>query len=185
MRITSGRLRGLRLKAPKGADIRPMMDRVRKALFDVLGEKVEGARVLDLFCGTGALGIEALSRGAGEVVFVDQSPQALALVRENLRRAKIEEGARIKRLTLPRDLSRLEKEGPFDLVFVTPPYGRGLAAKTLPQLPKLVAPGGLVVVEERAEEEVPCPEGLELLKEKTYGATRLFFFRRPELDQGA
>ncbi len=180
MRITSGRLRGLRLKTPKGADIRPMMDRVRKALFDVLGERVKGARVLDLFCGTGALGIEALSRGAQEVVFVDQSPKALALVKENLRRAKIEEGAQIKRLTLPRELSRLKEEGPFDLVFVTPPYGRGLAAKTLPFLLELITPRGVVVVEERAEEEVPYPQGLKPFKEKTYGATRLLFFFRED-----
>ncbi len=180
MRITSGRLRGLRLKTPKGADIRPMMDRVRKALFDVLGERVKGARVLDLFCGTGALGIEALSRGAQEVVFVDQSPKALALVKENLRRAKIEEGVQIKRLTLPRELSRLKEEGPFDLVFVTPPYGRGLAAKTLPFLSELISPGGVVVVEERAEEEVPYPQGLKPFKEKIYGATRLLFFFRED-----
>ncbi len=178
MRITSGRFRGLRLKTPKTPGIRPMMDRVRKALFDILGEEIEGSKVLDLFCGTGALGLEALSRGAREVVFVDQNPKALGLVKENLHRARVQGGIKLLRLSLPRDLARLHPEGPFDVIFVTPPYGQGLARRTLQGLGSLIRPGGWIIVEERVGEKILPPPELELHKEKTYGKTCLFFFRR-------
>ena len=177
MRITSGKLKGLPLKAPRGAEIRPMMDKVRKALFDSLGEKVLGAKVLDLFCGTGALGLEALSRGATSVVFVDKSPRALSLVRENLKRGGVEEAARLLKLNLPQGLEALE--GPFDLIFITPPYGLGLARRTLPVAEGLLSEEGVLVVEVGGGEELP-PETscLTRFKERRYGQTELHFYRR-------
>lgn len=178
MRITSGHFKGLKLKAPKDRDIRPMMDRVRKTLFDVLGSRVSGAKVLDLFCGTGALGLEALSRGAQEVVFVDQSPKALALVRENLKRAKVAEGYEIVRQTLPKGLRKLAGKGPFEIIFLTPPYGRGLAEKTFPLLYEFLAPQGILVVEERLGVALPQVSGLELVNRKEFGQTELLFWRR-------
>ena len=177
MRITSGKYRGLPLKVPKSSEIRPMMDKVRKALFDSLGPAVQDCRVLDLFCGTGALGLEALSRGAKEVVFIDHGREALSLIRENLKRTS-ETEARILKLELPRGLSRLE--GPFDLIFVTPPYGKGLAKRTLLALPEdLLSEEAIVVVEERTGEELP-PETslLTRFKQKRYGQTELHFYRR-------
>ncbi|OAG27953.1 16S rRNA (guanine(966)-N(2))-methyltransferase RsmD [Thermodesulfatator autotrophicus] len=177
MRITAGKHRGRILKAPKSRDIRPMMDKVRKALFDSLGPQVEGAKVLDLFCGTGALGLEALSRGAKKVIFVDQSGEALSLVKENL--SSLKETAEIKRLTLPKGLKNLFSEAPFDLIFITPPYGTGLALKTLKKIEPFLAEDGVVVVEENTEENFPEEiEGLIKFREKTYGQTRLHFYRR-------
>ncbi len=180
MRVTSGKYRGLSLSAPKGLDIRPMMDKVRKALFDSLGNLVKDARVLDLFCGTGALGIEALSRGAKKVVFVDHSLKALSLVKENLKRLDGEETIRIIKLELPRGLEKLE--GTFDLIFITPPYGRGLARRTLLELsPKLINEEAVVIVEEMAGEDLP-PETslLTRFRQKRYGQTELHFYRRGE-----
>ena len=180
MRITSGKFRGLKLKSPKGPGIRPMMDRVRKSLFDALGPEVVEARVLDLFCGTGALGLEALSRGAKEVVFVDQSAKALALVKANLARARLSEGYILLRLSLPRGLAKVFPYGPFGIIFLTPPYGRGLAEKLLPLLPDLLVPGGLLVVEERVGLVLPQVPRLELTNQKKIGQTELFFWRRED-----
>ncbi len=180
MRITAGKAKGLRLKTPASRDVRPMTERARKALFDILGPRIERKRILDLFSGTGAVGLEALSRGAGEVVFVDASPKSLALIRENLRRAGFESQAKVLKRSLPQGLKNLVSFGPFDLVFVTPPYGRGLAAKVLEALEgDLLVPEGLVIVEEREGEglfsETPL---LTLIDQRRYGQTELFFYRR-------
>lgn len=155
-----------------------MMDRVRKALFDSLGLDLSQAKVLDLFCGTGALGIEAYSRGAKEVIFVDKSPQALNLVRENLKRIGLK--AELYRLDIPRGLQKLKDKAPFHLVFVTPPYGQGLAQKTLPALLslELLAPEAWIIVEERKDSFSPEVKGLKLQKRKIYGQTELFFFQQ-------
>ncbi len=178
MRITSGRLKGLKLKTPRFGGLRPMTERTRKALFDILGPAVKGARVLDLFCGTGAVGLEALSRGAQEVVFVDANPRSLALVKENLKHARMLGQAHLKRLTLPQGLGRLK--GPFDLIFITPPYDQGLGQKVLEGLPsRLLTPESLVVVEER--QGTPLPQEtdvLTLVQERRYGEAQLSFYRR-------
>ncbi len=177
MRITAGKFRGLPLKAPRTQQIRPMMDKVRKSLFDSLGDKVAGAKVLDLFCGTGALGLEALSRGAMEVVFVDRSSEALAWVRENLKKARVTEGVKLLKRHLPGGLEGLA--GPFDLIFITPPYGKGLAEKTLFPAAALLAPEGLVVVEIGPGETLPSEtSSLTRVKKKRYGQTELHFYRR-------
>ncbi len=178
MRITSGKLKGLKLKTPRFTGLRPMTERTRKALFDILGPRVQGARVLDLFCGTGAVGLEALSRGAKQVVFVDANPRSLSLVRENLKHARMLGQASLKRLTLPQGLDRLR--GPFDLIFVTPPYDQVLGAlvvKTLP--PRLLAPEALVIVEERQGTSLPKETDiLTLVQERRYGEAQLSFYRR-------
>ncbi len=180
MRITAGKAKGLRLKTPASRDVRPMTERARKALFDILGPQIEGKRILDLFSGTGAVGIEALSRGARKVVFVDASSRSLALIRENLRRAGFESQAKVLRRTLPQGLKNLASFGPFDLIFVTPPYGQGLAAKVLEALEgDLLAPEGLVIVEEREGEKLFSETSLlTLIDQRRYGQTELFFYRR-------
>ncbi len=158
-----------------------MTERVRKALFDILGERVKGARVLDLFSGTGALGIEALSRGAREVVFVEVAGRMLRLIEENLKRAGLREKAHLLRARLPQGL-RLIPPGPYDLIFITPPYGTGLGQATLEALPpEILARDGLIVLEER-KKKVFKPEGLpwEWVAERFYGETGLYFLKAPE-----
>jgi 16S rRNA (guanine966-N2)-methyltransferase len=123
MRVIAGSAKGTRLARPPGG-VRPVADRVREGLFSSLGDLVAGARVLDLFAGTGALGIEALSRGASEAVFVDESPRALATTRENLRRTGFRDRAVVIRSEVGRALNRLGDRG-FDLVFLDPPYELG------------------------------------------------------------
>jgi 16S rRNA (guanine966-N2)-methyltransferase len=125
MRVIAGDARGTRLvRAPPG--IRPVSDRVREGLFSSLGDRVQGARVLDLYAGTGAVGVEALSRGATEAVFVDRSPPALAAVRDNLARTKLAGRALVRRSDVRRFLERgPARPGGFDIVFLDPPYGSG------------------------------------------------------------
>ncbi|KPJ55020.1 MAG: hypothetical protein AMS16_04425, partial [Planctomycetes bacterium DG_58] len=123
MRITGGSRRGRALKTLSGREIRPTSDKVREALFDILGPRVTGAAVLDLFAGSGSLGLEALSRGAERVTFVEKSPRAIAVIRDNVEELGFEDLAAVNRLDLlarPGGLARLD--GPFDIVFVDPPY---------------------------------------------------------------
>ncbi|MBC7220821.1 16S rRNA (guanine(966)-N(2))-methyltransferase RsmD [Candidatus Bipolaricaulota bacterium] len=181
MRISAGEYRGQRLAGPRGAGIRPLRDRVRLALFDTVRELVPGARFLDLFAGTGAVGLEALSRGAAHAVFVDGSAQAVRLVRENIRRlgcgprAEVVEGDTFAAL---RSLAR--RKGEFDLVFVGAPYGTGLAPRTMEALAELrpLTAGAVVVAETFHKEPIADRYGpLVLELRRTYGETVLSFFR--------
>ena len=186
MRIIGGTHRGLALAGlgpgDPAAQLRPTSDRVRESLFNLLAHggygdppPPQGARVLDLFAGTGALGLEALSRGAVHASFVDQGQAALALVRRNLGRMGLEEAARV----VARDATRLGRNpGPaFDLVFLDPPYGRGLGEKAVGSAlgGGWVAPGGLVVWEEGVD-HVP-PPGLTRLDQRRYGDTMIAIYR--------
>jgi 16S rRNA (guanine(966)-N(2))-methyltransferase RsmD len=124
MRVIAGSAKGTRLvRAPAG--VRPVTDRVREGLFSSIGARIEGARVLDLYAGTGAVGIEALSRGAERAIFVDRAPSAVAAVRDNLRRTGLEERASVRRSDVRTFLERLPEDGGFDLVFLDPPYEAG------------------------------------------------------------
>ena len=165
MRIVAGTHGGRRIAAPKGRDVRPTSDRVREALFSVLGARVHGARVLDLFAGTGALGLEALSRGAAVAVFVDRDTTA---VRANL-----------DALGFDADVHRRDAlaylratAARFDLVFLDPPYreARSLGPKLADTLPAVLAPGALVVSESDRRDPLDLP-GLETLDERRYGDT--------------
>jgi len=184
MRIVGGRLRGLGL-APVGKGdaerhLRPTADRVRESLFNLLahgnsGDPVRGAQVLDLFAGTGALGLEALSRGASFVTFIDNGRVARKLIAANILRAKAEAETRV----LHRDATR---PGPADsppatLVFLDPPYGRNLGEKALSAALSggWIAPAALVVWEERGEQ--PAPEGFRLRDARRYGETCLTFLQ--------
>ncbi|HEY3359824.1 MAG TPA: 16S rRNA (guanine(966)-N(2))-methyltransferase RsmD [Polyangia bacterium] len=149
MRIISGEARGRHLRAPRGDATRPTADRVRQALYDVLGSPA-GLVVLDLFAGTGALGLEALSRGASRAVFVDEAEPAIRVVRDNVKTLGYEDRARILRLEVRRALRLLEKESAgFDWVFLDPPYASAGGDTTLAALgaSALVRPGGLVIAE--------------------------------------
>jgi 16S rRNA (guanine966-N2)-methyltransferase len=182
MRIVGGRFGGRTLSAPKSQAIRPTSDRLREALFNVLahsyGDPVAGARVLDLFAGTGALGLEALSRGAAFVLFVDDRAEARALIRGNVDALGAGGASKIFR----RDATRLGPSGPvdsFSLVFLDPPYGRGLAEKALAAARDggWLTPGALIVVEEAADAVFQPPEGFEEVDRREYGDTVLVFLR--------
>ena len=180
MRIIAGDWRGRALaalgKGDKGAHLRPTTDRVRESLFSMLGggrfgDPIPGARVLDLFAGTGALGLEALSRGAGRATFVDDGRVALRLIRENIARC----GAEARADVIARDATRLgaNSGAQCSLVFCDPPYGKGLGEKALAaaRAGGWIAPGALVVWEESAA--VTAPEGLSLLDARRYGDTTI------------
>jgi 16S rRNA (guanine966-N2)-methyltransferase len=175
MRVTGGEARGVRLRALRGQEVRPTSDVARKAIFDVLGSTVRGARVLDLFAGSGALGIEALSRGAAEAVFVDVSRDACAAVLANLEAARLRGRGVVRRADAVRWLSRQAAE-PFDLVFLDPPYARGLGfvARVLGKLASggWVRAGGTVVVE-AAVGEVPWPPGFRQSRVRRFGRTQV------------
>ncbi|MDH3237838.1 MAG: 16S rRNA (guanine(966)-N(2))-methyltransferase RsmD [Deltaproteobacteria bacterium] len=179
MRIVSGNWRGRRLRTPRGQAVRPTADRVREAIFDILGGRTEGARVLDLFAGTGALGLEALSRGASSAVLVESDPRAFAVLRRNV----LDLGAAAAE-TFPMDcraaLRLLRGRGSrFDLVFLDPPYGKGIAAGTAEDLAGagLLEPGGTVVVEEAARTpDSDFPAAWERTGDRRYGDTRVMIF---------
>ena len=184
MRIVAGRFRGAALVAPKGSDIRPTSDRVRESLFNILahgidGVRLEGARVLDLFAGTGALGLEALSRGAAYVHFVEDDADARGLIRRNIEALGATGVTRIYR----RDATKLGDAGtlkPFDLVFADPPYGKGLAERALQSAVGggWLLPAALAVVEESADAEFALPPGFDLIDQRVYGDTAIRFLRR-------
>ena len=178
MRVIAGRFRGRALLSPKGVRIRPTSDRAREALFDLLehGEPpLRGARFADLFCGTGAVGIEACSRGAAEVMLIDNDPEALRLAEANLERIGAPANVRL----LPGDASRLgPARGKFDLAFLDPPYRSGLAPAALAGLRHgWLAHGARIVVELGAKEPFEPPEGFILEQERRYGAARFVLLR--------
>jgi 16S rRNA (guanine966-N2)-methyltransferase len=183
MRIIAGRHRGRALEAPKGRAVRPTSDRAREALFDILahGRFAEGpafaeARVLDAFAGTGALGLEALSRGATHASFIEKDRAALAALRANIAALGEERNAAV----LPGDALRPPKAGaPTSLAFLDPPYGEEMAAAALAALAGAgwLAPGALAVVELAAKQDFKPPTGFAQLDERRYGAARLVFLR--------
>lgn len=177
MRIVAGEWKGRPLVAPRGQATRPTSDRVREALFSILGD-VEGCRVLDLFAGTGAVALEALSRGAGEAVCVERSRPALAALRENVRRV----GAEARVLVVPRDAHRFAPDAPFDLVFADPPWkaAAAFADALKARAAELVGPGGVLVLERSARDVAsPILPGLDPPREKRYGDALLAVYRRP------
>jgi 16S rRNA (guanine966-N2)-methyltransferase len=183
MRIVGGRLRGRALAAPKSQAIRPTADRLRESLFNILihayGDPVTGARVLDLFAGTGALGLEALSRGATFALFVDDGAAARALLRENVEALGLAAVTRIFR----RDATRLGAAypvEPFSLVFLDPPYRQGLAEKALAAARDggWLADDALIVVEEAADAAFKAPEGFEEIERRRYDDTEFVILRR-------
>ena len=179
MRIVGGKLRGRALKTPASRAIRPTSERLRESIFDILihayGDPITGARVIDLFAGSGALGIEALSRGASFALFVDDGAEARALLRANVEAFGLGGVTRIWRA----DATRLGKApGPFALAFLDPPYGKGLAGPALRALVEggCLAPGALCVVEEDAEAAIGAPEKLRLAEERVYGDTKVAIY---------
>ena len=182
MRIVGGELGGRRLATPRSDAVRPSSDRLRQTLFDVLahayGDAARDARVLDLFAGTGALGLEAVSRGARYALFVEEGVEARGLIRANVEALGLTGRTRIFR----RDATRLGQAGtmlPFDLVFADPPYGRGLGERALSaaRAGGWLRPGALAVLEERGDIDVPPIAGFTLLERREVGDSQLVFLR--------
>jgi 16S rRNA (guanine966-N2)-methyltransferase len=172
MRIIAGRWRGRKLIAPAGPATRPTSDRAREALFSMLASRLgsfEGLRVADLFAGSGALGLEALSRGAAHCTFVERDRAALDSIRANIAAFGAEADIR------PGDAAKVRLAGPFDLAFLDPPYESGLAAPALALLP--LAPGAWVSVESARSETVAAP-GIEAEAERVHGKAKITLLRR-------
>jgi len=183
MRVVGGRLRSRPIASPKSDSVRPTSDRLREALFNILahsyGDPVTDARVLDLFAGTGAIGIEAISRGADYALFVDEGVEARALLRDNVESLGLGGVTRIFR----RDASRLGPAhplDPFSLVFLDPPYSRGLAEKSLISARDggWLMPEALLVVEEAADAGFKAPDGFAELERRRYDDTEFVFVRQ-------
>jgi 16S rRNA (guanine966-N2)-methyltransferase len=183
VRIIAGSLGGRRLTAPPGAATRPTSDRVREAIFNILGPPPDGARVLDLFAGAGGLGIEALSRGAAYGHFVDQSRAAIRCLKGNLDALGLADRSRVVLADAGRALADLERAGDpgFDWIFLDPPYASDLVTATLGRLATgpLAAPGAVVIAEhDRRRVLDPSYGALELASHRRYGDTAVSFYRR-------
>jgi len=175
MRVVAGKFRGRPLVAPKGLATRPTADRVREALFSILFD-VDGLSVLDLYAGTGALGIEALSRGARSVMFVERDRRARALIAENLEHCGVPRGCAIIRASFDR-LDLADAVDPFDLVLLDPPYDETPDA-VMVMLADLLAPGGLLVLEHARRRAAPEAAGLARVRQVASGDSMLSFYGR-------
>lgn len=185
MRVGGGRLRGRMIAAPASRDIRPTADRLRESLFNILmhayDDPISGARVIDLFAGTGALGIEAISRGAAFALFVDNGAEARALLRQNIEALGLGGVTKVYR----RDAAALgaaHPHEPFTLAFLDPPYGKGLGERALASLRQggWLAPRSLIVVEEAVAAKLAVPEGYEQLERRVYDDSEFVIMRRPD-----
>jgi 16S rRNA (guanine966-N2)-methyltransferase len=178
MRITGGQIRGRRLASPKGKDIRPTADKVREAIFSLIGQDLTDYEVLDLFAGTGSLGIEALSRGASRALFIDLNHQALELINKNLALCGYESLGMVLRWDLRRGLPWKKRimGDQFNLVFMDPPYGQALISSMLKELIKrnMITSPSLVVIESAISDPLPTKmEELHLRDTKHYGETKI------------
>jgi len=183
MRIVAGKFKGRNLHTPSGLNTRPTSQRAREALFNVLQHGIEGfeledARVLDLFAGSGALGIEAISRGAAYCIFVDEALPARAALRQNIDAFGLGGQTRIFR----RDATKLApagKVGAFDIIFADPPYDKHMGEAALTSILKggWLKPDGIFVLEERKTAEIDVPEGVEVLDQRTYGEAQVLILR--------
>jgi 16S rRNA (guanine966-N2)-methyltransferase len=179
LRVAGGTARGIPLAEPRGHRLRPTTGLVREAIFNILGDLVQGTRVLDCYAGTGALGIEALSRGAREAVFVEAHPAACRAILDSLARTGFSNAARVLRGRMPGALASID--GSFDLVLLDPPYDDTTAQDTLDQLASRLEEGATVVYEHRSRYNPPeYPAGLRLHERRVYGDTAIAIYHAQE-----
>ncbi len=181
MRIIGGEFKGRKLSVTRGRLIRPTSDRVREAIFDILGPAWTFPRVLDLFAGTGSLGIEALSRGAEEAVFVEQGKGALTVLKENLKALGLQSKSWVLSVPAKKGIAVLGERGEvFDLIFMDPPYGRDVVGKTIEEIVRrgILAATGVIMAEHASRDRMIPPAGLELSQQRRYGDTTVSFFQK-------
>ena len=179
MRVIAGTARGVQLKTPEGMQTRPTVDRVKEAMFSIIHFDLPGAKVLDLFGGTGQLGLEALSRGAASATFVDQAEPACRLIKENLRRAKLENGAKVIRGDYMEYLSRCREE--YDIILLDPPYAEVFLENALKRIAEIdiLRSGGIIVAERPVGKELPWEfPGFTRSKDYKYGTVLLTLYRK-------
>ena len=179
MRVITGKARGVQLKTPDGMTTRPTSDRVKEALFSIINFDIPGARVLDLFGGTGQLGIEALSRGAKSATFVDAGDAACRLIKENLRRTKLEGDGKVIRSDYMDYLKRCREQ--YDIIFLDPPYAEVFLENSLKQIAEIdiLQSGGIIVAERPLGKDLPWElEGFTRSKDYKYGKTLLTIYRK-------
>jgi len=189
MRIITGKARGLHLNVPKNYDVRPTADRVKESLFNIIGSKIVDAAVLDLFAGSGNLGLESWSRGARLVQFVDNSRVSLRLTESNIQKCRAEAECKVLKHDAEAAVDLLYKQGQrFDLVFVDPPYNKGWVQKILVKLEKnpILAESGWLVAEHSMHDDIAIAvsDGYEIFRRQQYGETVLTFIRHKMLSQG-
>ena len=180
MRVITGRAKGRRLAAPKSKRIRPALDQVKEAVFNILFD-VTDFSVLDLFAGTGSMGIEALSRGAKNAVFVDDFISAVILIRKNLERCGFENQASVIKSPVKPAIKRLSRQGKtFDLIFVDPPYLKNYVNPTLAALAnsEIVTPSSIIIVEHHPKEPITAPENIVVSDSRRYGQTLVSFLKK-------
>jgi len=181
VRVVGGEFKGRKLSVTKGRLIRPTSDRVREAIFDILGPTWAFQRVLDLFAGTGSLGIEALSRGAEEAVFVEQGKGALTVLKGNLEALGLQSRAWVLPLPTKKGIAVLGEKGEvFDLIFMDPPYGKDVVGKTIEEIVRrgILVATGVIVAEHATRDRIIPPPGLELSQQRRYGDTTVSFFQK-------
>ena len=187
MRVIAGEAKGKKLFSPPG--VRPTAGSARESLFNILGKEISSAKVLDLFAGTGALGIEALSRGAKEAVFVDNNCLSERAVRRNITNLSFESRATIYRLEVDKALKLFSRKGyRFDIIFMDPPYGSNMAMRTLIEISRsnTLRDGGMVVIEHYWKDVLPqAPRGLKMKRKEVYGDTAISFYVRPLGKEGS
>lgn len=179
VRVISGSARGLKLNTPGDDRVRPTTDRVKESMFNIVQDWVYDSQVLDLFAGSGALGIEALSRGASQAVFCDNSLDSIKIIKSNIEKARVVDRSQIVSGDFKRCLRDMEaKNQSFDMIFVDPPYYEGLFEEVLDTIRscKILKKDGIVIVEHDAKRPIGRVEGLEVYKEKKYGITMLTFY---------
>ncbi len=189
MRVIAGTAGGIRLEVPKN-DIRPTMDRVKAAIFSSLGDRIIGARVLDLFAGTGALGIEALSRGAAEAAFIDHDRSAVEVIERNLKKAGV--SGRVQKRDVFDFLKRRSSGKKYDIIFADPPYDRAKSGDPFTklllassELAGMLDSDGIFVLEKMPAERLPSATLWNLIRNKTYGATEVLFLLSASLPADA
>ena len=178
MRVISGSARGHKLKAPEGLTTRPTTDRIKESLFNIIAGDLYMCRFLDLFSGSGAIGIEALSRGADKAVFVDRDSKSVSVIKYNLEAVWLKDRAQVLNCDVFSAISRLKGlDEKFDIIFMDPPYDKGLVEKTLTYIAKssILDDEGYIIAEQGQGEPVPCVEGLDVIRIKDYKTTKMTF----------
>ena len=182
MRVISGNNRGMQLLAPEGMDTRPTQDRIKETLFNMIAFDVPDAYFLDLFAGSGQMGIEALSRGAMGAVFVEKDKNAINCIEKNIAKARLEDSSKVLKMEVSTALNSLNSHGPFDIVFMDPPYNKEIEKAVLNQLKdkSFITKDTLIIVEASLETgfDYVADFGFEITKEKLYKTNKHIFLKK-------